>query len=275
MAIIARSSNTRIDSFWEPAQSAVSEHIRIENGKIRFEIEEGKLRDKVFRSELRTRVTGKLVNGFRMKIAFTLELGTDEKADSSAVIFQLWDSGSPSNSIQWRNNTNQIFYRISGDNVKSKDTPLFIAEKGKPVRVVVDITARSDAKGHIVVYANGNKVMNYKGMNLYDKIDPDGYPKIGLYDSDKWPKGIRNRVIYFSDIVNANGDTPIEELLGEAPGQPQPEPEHKPDPRPRPNPEPEGPNENQEVERLRNELQASEDKNSKLKSEIQKIANQI
>src|SRR5690606_20219869 len=266
MAIIARSSNTRIDSFWEPAQSAVSEHIRIENGKIRFEIEEGKLRDKVFRSELRTRVTGKLVNGFRMKIAFTLELGTDEKADSSAVIFQLWDSGSPSNSIQWRNNTNQIFYRISGDNVKSKDTPLFIAEKGKPVRVVVDITARSDAKGHIVVYANGKKVMDYKGRNLYDKIDPDGYPKIGLYDSDKWPKGIRNRVIYFSDIVIADGDTPIEELLGESPRQPQPEPEPKPV-------EPKPVTPNREVEELKKKVADLSKENAELMSKIQQVKN--
>lgn len=264
MAIIAKSSNTHIDSFWEAPQAAKANHIRVQNGKYRFELQRGQLRKNVYRSELRTKAYGAMSNLLKSRMAFDFEIETDQKFDGSAVIWQLWQDGSPSNSIQWDYETNEIFYRISGPK-PTYNKVLFVAEKGKPRRIAIDIDARQDNSGYTKIYVDGKLVEDFKGRNLYNSVDPNGYPKIGLYDDDSWPSGLQNRVVYFSNIVFADKNTPIEELIGNVVEQPKPE-----------NPRPEGPKPqepNTEVEELRKQIDSLAKENSKLKNKIQQAKN--
>src|SRR5690606_4724091 len=261
MAILAKSSNTHIDSFWEAPQVSQSNHIRVQNGKYRFEIQRGQTRKNVYRSELRTKVYRSMANVLTYRIAFDFEIETDQKFDGSAVIWQLWQDGSPSNSIQWDYETNQIFYRISGPK-PTYNKVLFVAEKGKPRRITIDIDARQDNNGYTKIWVDGKLVEDFKGRNLYNSVDPNGYPKIGLYDDDSWPSGLQNRVVYFSNIVFADKNTPIEELIGNVVEQPKPE---------IPEPKPEDPN--NEVEELKKQIDILYKENSDLKSKIQQAIN--
>lgn len=210
MSIITKSSNKQIDAFWEEPQVTNSDQIKVVDGWYVFTLLENLLRKGVRRAELR-KVFKNWKDALTLRMAFTMEILTDETAKGSAVIFQLWDGGSPSNSIQWRYDNNEIFYRQSRGNLPTINETLFKAKKGQPLRVVIMIDGREDDRGRTQIYVGEKKVVDLKGRNLYEKIE-NSYPKIGLYDDDNWPSGLQSRSIRFKDIVFGDANSTFEEL---------------------------------------------------------------
>ena len=210
MSIITKSSNKQIDAFWEEPQVTNSDQIKVVDGWYVFTLLENLLRKGVRRAELR-KVFKNWKDALTLRMAFTMEILTDETAKGSAVIFQLWDGGSPSNSIQWRYDNNEIFYRQSRGNLPTINETLFKAKKGQPLRVVIMIDGREDDRGRTQIYVGEKKVVDLKGRNLYEKIE-NSYPKIGLYDDDNWPSGLQIRSIRFKDIVFGDANSTFEEL---------------------------------------------------------------
>src|SRR5690606_22979185 len=99
---------------------------------------------------------------------FTIE--TDQKGDGEAVTTQIWDGGSPTNSIRWDYATNRLFYRLYKESSK-QDFDLGPVSKGKKVRVAIVLNAKPDNSGSIQIYFNGDKKVDYKGRTLYGKVD--------------------------------------------------------------------------------------------------------
>lgn len=206
MAIVARGS----DNIWEEFQSAKPEHIQRSGEDFLFEIISGILYNKgVHRSEIRTKVLGSSI--FDLKYGYTVEILTDEQVDGSAVNWQLWDGGSPSNSIRWDYQTNKFFYRLYNDSNDSKDDKdLFTAKKGVKNRIVIDLKGREDNSGYTKIYINGELIVNKTGRNLYGDIDPDSYIKSGLYDDD--PLKTQRKAIEISNIIIGDQNTTLEEM---------------------------------------------------------------
>jgi len=261
MGIIAKSSNQKIDGFWEDPQVTTADQVRVVDGWIVFVLLSNLLRKGVRRAELR-KVFKNWEEAFTLRMAFTMEILTDETSKGSAVFFQLWDGGSPSNSLQWRYDTNEIFYRQSRENLPTINRTLFKARKGEPVRIVLIIDAREDDTGRTQIYIENKKEVDLKGRNLFGRIE-GAYPKIGLYDDDNWPSGLQSRSIRFRDIVIGDADATFEDLYNSHSSIQHPDKPVEPI-RPTPEPEPVNP----ELEELINRAVA---KAADLKDELDEL----